>query len=86
MHSKYTSLVQIKIELWSFHLIDQLLPISGLLKENIYNANGTLARYNACLVARRFSQVVGIDYTEIFSPIVNLHGIPRDHDFLCCPL
>jgi hypothetical protein len=32
-------------------------------------ADGTVEKYKAIFVARRFSQVEGIDYEETFSPI-----------------
>ncbi|MCO5586748.1 hypothetical protein L7F22_040690 [Adiantum nelumboides] len=34
--------------------------------------DGTISRYKACLVARDFSQVLGIDYGETFSPMLRI--------------
>jgi putative flippase GtrA len=39
------------------------------------NAHGDVEKYKARLVARGFSQVVGIDYMDIFSLIVKIDFI-----------
>jgi len=33
-------------------------------------SNGQVERYKACLVAKGFSQVKGIDFNEMYSPVV----------------
>ncbi|GKB17867.1 ribonuclease H-like domain-containing protein [Tanacetum coccineum] len=37
-----------------------------------FHADGTLSRYNACLVANGSSQQLGVDFDETFSPVVKL--------------
>ncbi|KAH9134621.1 hypothetical protein AeRB84_019649 [Aphanomyces euteiches] len=40
-----------------------------------YSADGSLLRYKARLVAQGFTQVAGIDYTDIFAPVIRTSSI-----------
>ncbi|KAH9101333.1 hypothetical protein LEN26_015722, partial [Aphanomyces euteiches] len=40
-----------------------------------YTADGTLSRYKARLVAQGFTQVAGVDYTEVFAPVIRTSSI-----------
>lgn len=35
-----------------------------------YNSGGSISRYKVMLVAKRFYQIHGVDYIEIFNPVV----------------
>ena len=39
------------------------------------NPDGTVDRLKACLVAKGFTQIYGLDYTETFSPVAKLNSI-----------
>jgi hypothetical protein len=45
-----------------------------LFKKN-FNAQGKVEKYKARLVAKGYSQVEGIDFGEIFSPVAKLTSI-----------
>ncbi|POS87026.1 hypothetical protein EPUL_002885 [Erysiphe pulchra] len=51
-------------------MLISLLP-SGVFSLK-FNANGTLERFKARLVAREFSQQFSVDYTETFAPTVRM--------------
>ena len=40
-----------------------------------FAANGSDIKYKARLVAKSFSQVQGVDYTEIFAPVAKMDSI-----------
>jgi hypothetical protein len=40
-----------------------------------YKADGTIERYKARLVAKRYTQTYSIDYQETFSPVAKLNTI-----------
>ena len=40
-----------------------------------YTSNGAIDKYKARLVAKGYSQVHGIEYTEIFSPVIKHDSI-----------
>lgn len=46
-----------------------------------YAADGSIDQYKACLVAKGFSQVEGIDYYETFAPVAKINSI---HLVLVC--
>jgi transposase InsO family protein len=49
-----------------------------------FNADGTLERYKARLVARGFSQAYGIDYTETFAPTVRMATLRAFFAIVAC--
>ena len=40
-----------------------------------YAADGSIDRYKECLIAKGFSKVEGIDYSETFSPITKMNSM-----------
>lgn len=40
-----------------------------------YKVDGTIKGYKARLVAKRFVQIYGIDFIEIFAPVVKLNTV-----------
>ena len=38
-------------------------------------SDGSIEKYKACLVAKGYSQVEGVDYGEIFSPVEKMTSI-----------
>jgi hypothetical protein len=72
MDSEYQSLM----DNGTWHLVPRpadrkLVSCKWLLRKK-FNADGSISRYKARLVARGFSQVPGMDYNETFSPVLRI--------------
>lgn len=72
IHAEYDSLVKNKT--W---VLEDLPPGKSVVSckwflKKKYNLDGLIACFKARLVARGFSQVEGVDYTETFSPVVRM--------------
>ena len=48
---------------------------SSLDIQNKFNADGTLARHKACLVAKGYNQRDGIDFLEVFSLVAKMVNV-----------
>lgn len=75
MNDEYNSLI--KNETW---VLDDLLPGKKPIRNKwVYKkklkADGSLAKYKSRLVAKGYTQRVGIDYTETYSPVVRLESV-----------
>jgi len=70
MQTKYDALLTIKT--WTLVELPPNAHVIGCkwIFKNKYNSDGTLERRKARLVARGYNQVVGINYSETFSPVV----------------
>jgi hypothetical protein len=52
--------------------------------KNKLNAEGKVEKYKAWLVAKGYSQVEGIDFGDIFSPVAKLTSIRFIVIYCCC--
>ncbi|MCO5569407.1 hypothetical protein L7F22_023119 [Adiantum nelumboides] len=72
MDSEYQSLIDNGTwELVSPPPNRKIVTCKWLLRKKLH-ADGSVSRYKACLVARGFSQVLGMDYSETFSPMLRI--------------
>ncbi|MCO5612896.1 hypothetical protein L7F22_067168 [Adiantum nelumboides] len=72
MQSKYNSIIAIKTwELTKLPQAKQALPCKWMYKKK-YTAKDLEPKYKARLVAKGFKQKKGIDFNEIFSPVVKM--------------
>ncbi|XP_062160269.1 uncharacterized mitochondrial protein AtMg00820-like isoform X2 [Alnus glutinosa] len=72
MNSEFDALL--KNNTWSFVPASKAKNLVGC--KWVYRikrkADGSIDRYKACLVAKGFHQQAGIDYSEIYSPVIKL--------------
>nr|CAD1822837.1 unnamed protein product [Ananas comosus var. bracteatus] len=66
-----------KNQTWALeHLPHGKKPIGSKWVYKIkYCADGSIERYKACLVAKGYTQIEGLDYTETFSPVAKLKTV-----------
>lgn len=67
----------IKNDTWIFVDCPENIPIisSRIILKNKYNADGTEERRKARLVARKFTQRLGIDFDETYAPVARISSI-----------
>ena len=52
----------------------QIIGTKWVLKKK-RDGNNNVLRYKACLVAKGYSQIAGLDFTETFAPVVRIESI-----------
>jgi len=68
LHDNHTN------DLVKFHKGKRALETRWIFRVN-QDSNSTLLRYNAKLVVKGFRQKKGVDFNEIFSPVVKMSSI-----------
>jgi hypothetical protein len=68
--------------LFLFLKVTRLFVASGSTKPS-FHTNGSMDKFKSHLVAKGFSQVEGIDYLKIFSPVAKMDSSPTC-SFTCC--
>lgn len=75
MDSEYNSLIQNKT--WTLTELPpgkRAIPCKWVFKTKL-DANGNIAKYKARLVIKGYEQTYGIDYTDVYAPVVRLTSI-----------